>query len=228
MIARLFLIGIVGALGVSLPDGTEWGGGLARARPQPTACVAPCRALAFEPIAVDESAGNGLADELNRQAEGLDLPAATITRVATIRPPAATQPVEAVDRLFADNQVWAEPVATAMSAPPAPQSRPRFEPIAVAESASSLADELNRASEGIDIQVATAPTPAPRQPSFEPIAVAEDASSLADELNRMAEGLPAVGDPEPSVNTAIRLTRDAALAWMNVLTKTVPAPAAAR
>lgn len=223
MISRLLLVGMVGVLGISLPDGAEWGMVLTWARTGTTACARGRDAVAFEPIAVDENPIDRIADELNRRSEGLDIPASLIGKAATISRPLATASDQAVESLFAQNQVWSEPAATdvATSLPPARAPQPKFEPIAVADGASSLADDLNRASEGLDIDPAAAGMRATRRPSFEPIAMAEGASSLADELNRASEGLTAAQDAEPSIGTALRLTHEAALAWMNVLTKTV-------
>ncbi len=74
MISRLLLVGMVGVLGLSLPDGAEWGTGLTWARTDTTACTGRREAVvAFEPIAVDADPINRLADELNRRAEGVDL-----------------------------------------------------------------------------------------------------------------------------------------------------------
>lgn len=208
MISRLLLVGLVGVLGISLPDGADLWTSLSWARTGATACACRREAIAFEPIATDDGAIDRIADELNRRSDGMDLsmkPAATVARPATV------EPSDAATRLFAANDVWAGPVVDiAEVAAPA-----RFEPIAVADVA-TIADELNRDAEGID------PAPAAARAAFEPIAVAEGDSSIADELNRAAE-VPAIardGDPEPTVGTAMKLTRDAALAWLNVLTKT--------
>jgi hypothetical protein len=223
MISRLLLVGMVGVLGISLPDGAEWGMVLTWARTGTTACARGRDAVAFEPIAVDENPIDRIAYELNRRSEGLDIPAAPIVKAVTIPRHLATESDQAIDSLFGQNQVWGEPKAAdvATCLPSARGPRSNFEPIAVADGASSLAEALNRASEGLDIDPAAAAVRAPRRPSFEPIAMAEGASSLADELNRASEGLTAAQDAEPSIGTALRLTHEAALAWMNVLTKTV-------
>jgi hypothetical protein len=136
----------------------------------------------------------------------------------------------AVESLFAQNRVWSEPAAAdvASSTLPLEESRPGFEPIAVADGAPSLADALNRASEGLDIDPAAAAVRSSRRPSFEPIAVAETASSAADDLNRASEGLTATTDAEPSIGTALRLTHEAALAWINVLAKAMPPESTSR
>jgi hypothetical protein len=227
MISRLLLVGMVGVLGISLPDGAEWGMALSWARTGTTACACGRGSVTFEPIAVDEDAVNRFADELNRRSEGLDLPAVAIAKVAPIRRPVPTGTDRAVEGLFAENRVWGDPAAldVASSLPPAGESRPNIEPIAVVE-ATTVADALNRASEGLDIDPAIAAVRAPRRPRFEPIAVAETASAMADELNRASEGLSIAREPEPSLGTALRLTHEAALAWMNVLTKTVTPPTA--
>ena len=94
---------------------------------------------------------------------------------------------DAMDRLFAENRVWSEP-----------------------------------ADEAIASDVTPAPAP---QPSYEPIEVVEGDSSVADELNRESEGLAVAREPEPTLGSALRLTRDAAMAWLNVLTNTMtPSP----
>jgi hypothetical protein len=223
MISRLLLVGMVGVLGISLPDGAEWGMVLTWARTGTTACARGREAVAFEPIAVNEDPIDRIADELNRRSEGLDIPAAPIARIATIARPSATESAVAVEGLFAENRVWSEPAAAdvATCLPPARAPRRSFEPLAVADGTSSIADALNRASEGLDIDPAAVAVRAPRRPSFEPIAAEEATSGLADELNRASEGLTTVQDVEPNIRTAIRLTHEAALAWMNVLTKTV-------
>ncbi len=228
MISRLLLVGMVGVLGISLPEGAEWGLVLSWARTGTTACACGRGSVTFEPIAVDEDAVNRFADELNRHSEGLDLPAVAIAKVAPIRRPVPTGTDRAVESLFAENRVWGDPAAADVaSSLPARGSRPKFEPIAV-DDAMTVADALNRASEGLDIDPAVVAARAPRRPRFEPIAVAEAAPSLADELNRASEGLSIGREPEPSVGTALRLTHEAALAWMNVLTKTVTTPTASR
>jgi hypothetical protein len=261
MISRLLLVGMVGVLGLSLPDGAEWGTGLTWARTGTTASTGRREAVvAFEPIAVDADPISRIADDLNRRSEGLDPTSAPIVAVAT-RPRREFAPVpsgdsvdlklvaefcriqeesrvtdvprsiprpaadEAVDRLFAENQVWGDPMAveTASNIPPAREKGPSFEPIAVAEIVTDLADALNRAAEGIDITPTKAAVPA-----FEPIAVADDVSSLADDLNRASEGRSAEPEADRGIGDAIRLTRNAAMAWMNVLTKTMPTATASR
>jgi hypothetical protein len=228
MIARLILVGMVGVLGVSLPDEAGWAPRSSSARTEEVASVGPRPAARFEPIAVEDNPMNRIADELNRASEVPDIPVTPIAPVATIRPPVATASEQELDRLFAENRVWSEP-PVAPDVAPVPAHRPNFEPIAAVDDASSIADELNRAAERIDIDPATATIRAPQRPRFEPIAVADGASSIADELNRQAEvpSTPEVAEP-PSIETALGLTRDAALAWMNVLTKTMSAPSRSR
>ncbi len=116
----------------------------------------------------------------------------------------------------------------ASSLPPAREKGPSFELIAVVETGTDLADTLNRAAEGIEMAPIEAAAPTPHRPSYEPIVVAADASSLADELNRESEGCSVEPDTEPGIGDALRLTRSAALAWMNVLTKTMPTSTASR
>jgi hypothetical protein len=224
MIARLILVGMVGVLGVSLPDGAGWATRSSGTRTEAVASAGTRLAVPFEPIAVEDNPMNQIADELNRASEVPDIPVAPIAPVAAIRPTVATASDEELDRLFAENQVWSEPV-TAPDVAPVPEHRPSFEPIALVADAPSIADELNRVSEVVDIDPTTATIPTPRGPAFEPIAVAEGESGIADELNRCSDGLstPEAAEP-PSLKNALSLTRDAALAWMNVLTKTMNAP----
>ncbi len=169
---------------------------------------------------------NRIADELNRASEIVDIPVAPIARVATAAPRVANASEQAVDRLFAENRVWSEPAASRDVAIVA-EPRPDFEPIATVADASGIGDELNRASEGIDLDPGAVATRTPRRPRFEPIEVMGDALSLADELNRASEGLTTTRDAEPTIRTALKLTHEAALAWLNVLTKTMSAEDAA-
>jgi hypothetical protein len=259
MISRLLLVGMVGVLGISLPDGAEWGMGRtwARTGAPPSSCRRA--AVAVEPIAVDDHSTDRIADAPNRRPEAPDLSVTTTPVVATTHQPVATESTEAVDKLFADNQVWGEPANAeavdklfadnqvwgepadavetvladnqvwaeptdepiATSVPPAWEARPRFEPIVV-DDAPSIADVLNRTSDGIDLDPSSVAVRTPDRPSFEPIAVANDSPSIADELNRASDGIAIAQKVEPQFQTAIRLTRDAVLAWMNVLTKTLP------
>lgn len=218
MISRLLLIGVVGALGLSFPDGPEWGSGSARAQAEATARVNCRHAIAFEPIVVGEDSSDSLADELNRRNDGLDIPNVPVARVVS-SPRAAFAPTPSgdtvdlklmaalcrfveqaesrgpagdpeVDALFAENRVWAEPAVHQDPASLSPGHEPR--------------------------------------PSFEPIDVASDASSLADELNRASDGQSPATDTDRGVGNAIRLTRNAALAWINVLTNTTTDSALSR
>src|SRR5262249_10865419 len=115
MISRLILVGVVGVLGVSLPDGTEWEMLLTRSRTAATARPDHRAAIAFEPIPADDSPGNRIAGELNRRPEGMDVPAAPIAKVATVSPPALAESDKAVEHLFAENQVWGEPTTEAVA-----------------------------------------------------------------------------------------------------------------
>lgn len=218
MISRLFLIGVVGALGLSFPDGPEWGSGSARAQAEATARFGCRHAVAFEPIAVDADSRDSLADELNRRNDGLDAPAPPIVSVVS-SPRAAFAPTPSgdtvdlklmaelcglieeaesrgpagdpeVDALFAENRVWAEPAVHQDPASPSPAHEPC--------------------------------------PSFEPIDVASDTSSLADDLNRASDGQSLATDTDRGIGNAIRLTRNAALAWINVLTNTTTDSAPSR
>jgi hypothetical protein len=226
MIARLILVGMVGVLGVSLPDEAGWRARSSCTRTEAAPPVGPRAAIPFEPIAVDDNPMDRIADELNRASEVPDIP---VTPVAAIRPPVMTTASDPeVDRLFAENRVWSDP-ATAPDFATLPDHRPRFEPIEAVADASGIADLLNRASEVVDIDPTTATIPTSGRSGFEPIAVVDGAPSVADELNRRSEGLaPLETGERPSVGDALSLTRKAALAWMNVLTKTMIAPARLR
>jgi hypothetical protein len=285
MISRLLLVGIVGVLGLSLPDGAEWGTGLTWARTATSAGAGRREAVvAIEPIAVDKDPINRIAEELKRRIEGLDLTSAPIVTIPTrprhefapvpsgdsielklvaefcriaeesearatdaprsIPQPVATEANEAVDRLFAENQVWVDPITVAKvsSGPAAPEKGPSFDLIAAvetvtdladslnraAETVTDLADSLNRAAEEIAMTSIEAADPSIDCPCFEPIAVADDESSPAVELDRASEGRSVEPEADPGIGDAVRLTRNAALAWMNVLTKTIPTESASR
>ena len=86
------------------------------------------------------------------------------------------------------------------------------------ETGPDLADALNRASEGIDL----AHEPAHLRPTFEPIALEAGTSVLVDELDSASDGQTVASEENLGIANAIRLTRNAALAWVNVLTKTMP------
>lgn len=161
MIARLFLIGVVSALGVSLPGSPEWGSGSARAQAEATAHICCRHAVAFEPIVVVEDTSDSIADGLNRRNDGLDIPDVPIVSVVSspreeYAPPPSGDSVDLklvaelcrfveeveshgpagdpeVDALFAENRVWAEPaVEPVTSLSPARELRPSVEPIDVA------------------------------------------------------------------------------------------------
>jgi hypothetical protein len=226
MISRLLLVGMVGVLGISLPDGANLGHGLTWARSDAMDCVRPRATVLFEPIAVDDDSINRVADELNRQSEGMDLPMVSTAQVVAIARPVAVETVDVVDELFAENRVWGEAAAVPVASitPTAPAPRPVFEPIATTEGATSIADELNRTSEGLDLDPAAVAARTPRRPSFEPIEVVDVASSVVDELNRASEDQTVVEDAQPTLGAALGLTRDAAMAWMNVLTRATANP----
>ncbi len=286
MISRLLLVGFVGVLGFSLPDGVDWGIVSSQARSEVIRSSGPGKAkpTAFEPIPVEDGSINRLADELNRRSEGLNLTLAMV--VPAVRHcKKRTADEKAVERLFADNRVFAAPgdeVVPAVAAvaamadhrkmttgderaverlfadnrvfagpgegdeverlfaenrvfagpatedqPTAPELRLAIDPIAPVETISSLADELNRGSEGLNIDPASIVV-ASRRRRFEPIPVAEPASKLVDDLNRACEGVTAAREEPANVSTALRLTRDAALAWMNVLARDIPTTKATR
>jgi hypothetical protein len=135
--------------------------------------------------------------------------------------------------------------------PTSPAARTTFELIRpLVDFESDTAAALNRFAEGIEIVAEDAPPQPARIQAFEPIKVPADLESgIAYELNRASEGLesvlpevggfakarppipasgpaaPAEGDRNPgdaSIGKALDLTRDAALAWMNVLTGMTP------
>ena len=252
MIARLFLIGMVGSLGISMPEGFDWGMVFSSPRSVTTTFTGRRESVAFEPIAVVEDPNNRIADDLNGHSKGLELPVAPIPEVAT-RPRNAFDPApagdsieaklmvefcriveaaksampkrhdapdpqtvstgseQAIDELFAENRVWSIPAIEG-------EPRPSLEPIAVKETGTDLADALNRAWEGIDL----AHEPAHLSPTFEPIAQEAGTSDLVDELDSASDGQTVASEEDLGIINAIRLTRNAALAWVNVLTKTMP------
>jgi hypothetical protein len=229
MISRLLLVGMVGVLGISLPEGADLGRNVTWARSGAVACACSREKVAFEPIAVDDDSINRIADELNRQSDGMDLPMVPTPRVAAIARPVAVEPVDVVDTIFAENQVWGAPadqpaasdVVDTLFVENRVWSRPAAEPIA-SNAVDRLFDENRVWSEPADEAIASVVAPAPTPgPSFEPIAVVEGDSSVADELNRDSEGLDVAREPEPTLGSALRLTRDAAMAWLNVLTSTM-------
>ena len=238
MISRLLLVGMVGVLGISLPEGADLGRNVTWARSGAPACACPREKVTFEPIAVDDDPINRIADELNRQSDGMDLPMVPTPRVATIARPVAVEPVDVVDKLFAENQVWAapadEPVASDVVDTLFAENQVWCQPADVAIASDAIASDAvdrlfaeNRVwSEPADEAIASDVTPAPApQPIFKPIEVVEGNSSVADELNRATEGLAVASEPEPTLGSALRLTRDAAMAWLNVLTNTMtPTP----
>ncbi len=275
MISRLLLVSFVGVLGFSLPDGVDWGIVSSQARSEvirssgsgPVSAPGEAKPTAFEPIPVEDGSINRLADELNRRSEGLDLTMTTAVpapphaeknsanidakaverlfaenQVFAVAGPGGADEVERlfaenrvfaepreadeVERLFAENRVFAGPAAEPGQATAA-AVRPAFALIAPVETISSLADALNRASEGLDIDPASEVV-ASRRPRFEPIPAAEPASKLVDDLNRASEGVTVAREESANVSTAMRLTRDAALAWMNVLARDIPASKATR
>jgi hypothetical protein len=268
MISRLFLVGLVGVLGISIPDGAGWGKGLPRA-PTVAAARAECRAaVIFEPIAVVESPINGIADELNRRSEGLDLPTVPIVSVAkrsreafVPAPPADSVelklmaeicqfaevaeareiPVDrAIDDLFADNGVWGEPATeqVASNLPPArvdstidqlfAENRVWGEPATDRAVDELFAENRVWGEPAMEEVAPSIPLARESRPTFESIAAADTASGIADELNRAPEGQSIAPATERSVGTALRLTRSAALAWMNVLTNATSSPITSR
>lgn len=224
MISRLLLVGMVGVLGISLPEGADLGMGMTWARTGATACACQRETVTFEPIAVDDVATNRIADELNRQSDGMNLPTAAI---ATVVRPVGVSPVDLADRLFAENDVWAGPIAEKVASDPVGQlfadNQVWAGPVGADPADRLFAENDVWAGPATEAVAATIIPPAPKpQVTFEPIEVAEGGPSVADELNRASEGLAIARDPEPTVGTALQLTRDAALAWLNVLTKTMP------
>jgi hypothetical protein len=149
----------------------------------------------FDPIDPPADLANRIADELNRLSEGMEIRAGA-TRTAGVRAP-----------LF-------EPIDLA----------PRLE--------SGIADELNRASEGLEIVSPGAGEPENREPirlvgpERSPLP-SSNASSAPQSPTQpdLARGSASSCQPRTDHSTvdvtlgqAIRLTRDATLAWMNVLT----------
>jgi hypothetical protein len=245
MISRLLLVGMVGVLGISLPDGADLGMKLTWARTGATACACRRETVTFEPIAVGDDAPDRIADELNRQSEGIDLPMVTMVRVAAAERPGRVATDDVVARMFAENQVWAEQSAAEAAVPKGHPAAKMTEDVvaklfaenqvwaepmveagrAKAQPTKATDDVVARMFAENQVwaepAVAAIASPAPKaRPSFEPIAVVEAESNIADELNHASEGLNLAREPEPTVGTALRLTRDAALAWMNVLAKT--------
>ncbi len=265
MFLRLLLVGMVGGLGLTLPDGADLQTSLSWARTGATVCAGP-RAVTFEPIAALDSAVGRLADELNRMSDGMNLserPVATAARPTTPMPtdmvarifndnnvwagptvevgmdlpqkpeaswfPRATaNSTDDVARIFDDNDVWAGPaveVASALPKKPATQLIPPATATSIDAVAIMFNDNDVWAGPAAEVASAPATIPAPRLTRFEPIAAVE-LSTIADELNQAAEGLKITSVPtrrpeaEPTVGTAMKLTRDAALAWLNVLAKT--------
>jgi hypothetical protein len=189
-----------------------------------------------------------LAVELCRTAEApardetIDSPALPGLREAEEDP--------AFDDLFADaSDVFAPAeqglAAIAQPVPAAIAARPAFELIRpLADFESDTAAELNRLAEGLG----DVPSRPAQAGTFEPIKVPADLElGIAYELNRASEGLESavpglrkLGEARPpipanapaalpednrkdaSIGKALGLTRDAALAWMNVLSGMTP------
>jgi hypothetical protein len=196
--------------------------------------TAPIVAVATRPRSVFVPVPSGDSVDLKLVAAFCRMEEETETRVIDApRPiprPFATEANDVVDQLFAENQVWGDPMTVEMASnnPPAAAPHPSFEPIAVAETDTSLADALNREAEGFDTISTEAEATTLTHPTFEPIAVADDSSSLADELDRASEDGSIEPEADEGIDAAVRLTRSAAQAWMNVLTETMPASADSR
>ena len=152
--------------------------------------------LRFDPIEPPADLAGGIAEELNRFAEGI-----------------GDRPEETWDRLVRS---------------------PRFEPIEATDAESGIAYELNRASEGLELVLPRLENPDPPAPQL----LTRGRTSGADPASPSRPGLQArlpkldpradrfPGGGEPNANRApansglgqaIRLTRDAAFAWMDVL-----------
>ncbi|HZW33697.1 MAG TPA: hypothetical protein VFF52_23450 [Isosphaeraceae bacterium] len=140
----------------------------------------------------------GIAEELNRFAEGIGI---------GIGPEATSNPIA---------------------------RSPQGEPIATMPPESGIADELNRASEGLDLTLpgrGDLQHPAPQLLTSEDASGAAPASSSRPGVQARqtnpdlpADRFPAGGEPtvhrapaHSGLDQAIRLTRDAAFAWMDVL-----------
>jgi hypothetical protein len=149
-----------------------------------------------ERIAPTEDAVTGLADALNRLADRID-PSMWTAAVAVA-------------------SEWTLAIASAGPRLPSggDRSTPAFVPIdPVTTMDSDLAHELNRASEGL----AVVPDASVGEPCPKPESLVQQGPLPTPRVP--VEGVGAShSDPPPDVGLALRLTREAAHAWMNVLT----------
>jgi len=230
-------------------------------------------AVACEPIPVVEGLGNGIADELNRMAEGWDAPPSSLMSEGAS---ADFSPISAGDSIelkmafelcrLAENSMAGEAVCSrsmkeeredvyemtdeVLASDIQPESlanakRLEFEPIEpIAGLAMGTADALNRAADGLEVVAAGVAARTVQAPTIEPIDVPADLESgTAYELNRQADGLSIARFPtsgpanqaearrthdDSSFGNALRLTREAAFAWANLLTGPPPVEMTAR
>jgi hypothetical protein len=149
--------------------------------------------------------------------------------------------VDAIDEVFEKNiEAFgppAEGLASTVQAAPLPDAD-RVEPELIeslADCKSGIAEERNRPAEDIEFRPEDAGIRPARIRTFEPIEVPADLESgIAYELNRASEGLGNVprneradrseagGDDGRGIGKAVRLTREAAFAWMSLLTGPAP------
>jgi hypothetical protein len=181
-----------------------------------------------------ESGAWELVIESCRAAEGFALQ--EIVPVAVEGPPVRNGLPDPIADFFEENPYGYEPsgeglASSAVCEAPVRAARPQFDPIELpADLAGGIAEELNRFAEGIGIGAEDTLSPIVRSPRFEPIEPPTDThSGIAYELNHRSEGLdlvpPQVGDAlqarqataDSGWDQALRLTRAAACAWMDVL-----------
>jgi hypothetical protein len=149
--------------------------------------------------------------------------------------------VDAIDEIFEKNIEAvgppAEGLASTIQADPLPDAD-RFEPELIeplADCKLGIAEGSNRPAEDIEFRPEDAGIRPARIRTFEPIEVPADLESgIADELNRASEGLGNVprneradrseagGNDGRGIGKAVRLTREAAFAWMSLLTGPTP------
>jgi hypothetical protein len=159
---------------------------------------------------------------------------------------AATEPAKAVEPLFADNDDWCEPQTQVVIEseravdPLFAENDVRSEPAAEAVIESDKAVEVLFAKNdvwrepAVETVAANSPPVEEPPPTFEPTEMDDvtcclvDDGNVADEMNGDSQSPSIAQNAEPDIKTALGLTRDAALAWMNVLTKTMTAPSDSR
>jgi hypothetical protein len=149
--------------------------------------------------------------------------------------------VDAIAGIFEQDMRVFGPSAEGLASniPAAPSQgvdRPECDSIeSLADCKSGIAEERNRPAEDIEFRPEDAGIRPARIRTFEPIEVPADLESgIAYELNRASEGLGNVprneradrseagGNDGRGVGKAVRLTREAAFAWMSLLTGPTP------